>query len=184
MSYLLASAPIVEVLVRRSFLTGIDTAAEMSEYEPGYIFGFCARPSRVPAFQVMLHCGAQWAHVPLHMVCAKPCAPVDVLDLCWWDCFSSDFAVVELEMLRGMTVEIKDRHGGMHIGRYLFTVEWSGSWADIPDQHKNHHVIEGSEGHIFAYPNNKIRWHDASYGVPMPESAKDWKSNTRKWSVE
>lgn len=184
MSHLLASTPIIECLVRRSFLTGIDSPAAMTEYEPGYIFGFCARPGRVPAFQVMLHCGAQWAHVPLHMVCTKEWQPLDLKLLTWWDCFSADFEIVTLELLRGVQVELRDRVGTKHWGRYLFTVEWRGAWADIPDQHKNHHVIEGKNGHIFAYPNNKLRWIDASYNVPMPGSSKHWKSNTRQWSVE
>jgi hypothetical protein len=76
-------------------------------------------------------------------------------------------------------VTLKCRDTQPRVGNYLFTVDWQGSWADIPDQHKNHHVIAGEDGNIYAYPNNKILWHDASYNVPLPADAKDWQRNTR-----
>ena len=69
-------------------------------------------------------------------------------------------------------------------GNYLFTIDWRGLWADIPDQHKNHHIIAGRSGHLFAYPNNKLRFIDQSYIEDMPEESKHWRPNSRRWSVE
>lgn len=182
MSRLIADTPFVEVLLRKEFL--FDGEKGYGEYEPGYIFAFCARPGRVPAFQVMLHCGAQWAHVPIHMLCTRECRPVGFGIATWWDCFSNDFEVAELALLKNLRCEMRGRDGKTRGGNYLFTVDWQGRWADLPDQHKNHHIIAGADGNLYAYPNNKIRWLDASYTVDLPADVKDWKRNTRAWSAE
>lgn len=182
MSRLIANTPIVEVLLRKEFL--FDGERGYGEYEPGYIFGFCARPGRVPAFQVMLHCGAQWARVPIHMLCTRPCRPVSHEVATWWNCFSNDFEVADLELLKGLRCELRRRYLPPVEGNYLFTVDWQGSWADIPDQHKNHHIVAGADGNLYAHPNNKIRWLDESYLRPLPDDVKDWKRNTRSWSAE
>ncbi len=183
MSHLIGDTPIVECLVRKEFC--FDGERGHGEFYPGYVFGFCARPANIPAFQVMLHCGAQWAEVPIHMLALRACEPVEPGVACWWDCFSSDFEVVELALLKGLRCEMRDREGATRPGNYLFTVDWRGLWADIPDQHKNHHIIAGHDGNLYAYPNNKIRWLDASYvRGDMPEEAREWRPNSRRWSVE
>lgn len=182
MSRLLADTPFVEVLLRKEFC--FDGGSGHGGFYPGYIHAFSARPASVPAFDVMLHCGARWSAVPIHMLATRECEPIDPGIACWWDCFSNNFEVVELALLKGLRCQMRGRDGTVREGNYLFTIDWRGLWADLPDQHKNHHVIAGKDGHIFAYPNNKIRWIDQSYVVDMPEESKSWRPNSRRWSVE
>lgn len=185
MSELIADLPfILEVQVRDSFL--YDGESGHDGFTPGYLMGFRAVPGRVPAFQVMLQNGAQWANVPIHMLSTKPCAPIEPEIATWWDCFSSTFSIVRFSLAKNLRCTCRGRDGKVREGNYLFTVDWTGLWADIPDQHKQHHVIAAREGQLLAYPNNKVFWQDESYvdeeaqGKEMPR----YKPNSHEWSVE
>lgn len=179
MSHLIADTPITECLVRREMFSTRGAPV------PGYIFGFAGRANQAPAFQVMTEHGAQWARVPLHLLCWKPCEALPLFKLCWWDCFSDDFSVHAFDFLRGHACSCIDRAGQAMRGTYLFTVEWRGRWAEIPDQHKQHHMVKLTSGHFAMYPNNKISWQDGSWirGMRAP-GGKGWRTNNRSWSVE
>jgi hypothetical protein len=182
MSELIAPTPFINCYVRNEFL--FDQHEGHGDFTEGYIFGFRAIPARIPAFQVMLVNGAQWANVPIHQVVVKEGAPVLPPEVCaWWDCFSSRFEVVEFPLLKNLRCSCMGRDRQLRQGNYLFTVDWVGLWADIPDQHKQHHVIALQTGQIVAYPNNKVRWLDESYVDPSTEMPR-YRVNTRAWSVE
>lgn len=181
MALILADTPIIECVVRRQMFYDQDETKE--GFVPGYILGFCGRPGQAPAFQVMTEEGAMWARVPLHMLAAAPCDPLPLETLAWWDCFSDEFTVHAFDFLRGYACTAIDRDGTKRPGNYLFTVDWSGRWAEIPDQHKQHHFIRLDSGHFAMYPNNKLLWHDESWIVGM-KGKPDWSVNRHAWAIE
>lgn len=180
MSRILAPTPITRCLVRNEFL--FDQASGHGDYTEGYIFGFRARRAFIPSFQVMLVNGAQWANVPIHMLAVRECDALAPRVCSWWDCFSDEFEVVELLLLRNLRVSARGCDSTDREGNYLFTVDLSGGWAEVPDQHKQHHIIALKSGQLIAYPNNKLLWQDESYvdGTDIPRYA----ANSHAWSVE
>lgn len=177
---ILGPTPITPCKVRAEFL--YDLQSHKGEYVSGYIFGFRAVLGRVPAFQVMLETGAQWANLPIHALVQQECEelPMDVCSR--WDCFSDTFTVVELPLLKNLRCLCIGPDKVKREGNYLFTIDWQGLWAEIPDQHKQHHIIALKTGHIVGYPNNFILWTDPAY---YKETEKlEYLRNTRQWSVE
>ncbi len=167
-----------EVLVRDKYLFDNDS----KEYSQGYIVGISAIPQVAPMFQVMLDNGAMWAHLPLHSLAWKECEELSITELCWWDSFSDTFSVFKFDMLKGYKCSAKSRSKKIYDGEYLCTIDWKGRWADIPDQHKQHHFIKLENGNFGMYPNNKLYWKDESWikgTIP-----KDYKVISRYYSCE
>lgn len=178
----IADTPYTTAYVRDEFL--FDEQEGHGGFTLCTVFGFRAEPGRVPMFQVMLENGAQWARVPIHMLCNRPCDPLPLELSCWWDSFSRNCTVHEFAFLRNHAVNCYGRDGQIRKGNYLFTIDWShGGWSEIPDQHKNHHIIALTNGQWIAYPNNRLVWNDPSWtdnSKPIPK----WKSPSRTYSVE
>lgn len=97
---LLGDTPYTPCFVRNEFL--FDEKRGHGEFTPAVAFAFRAEPARVPMFQVMLDSGAQWARVPVHMICSKPCDPLPVEQSCWWDSYGYEFTVIALPFLKTM----------------------------------------------------------------------------------
>ncbi len=175
---ILCDTPTVECLVREEMFYDQECCGRFIQ---GYIFGFCGRTHQAPAFQVITHEGAQWARVPLHMLCWQQCEPLPLRDLCWWDCFSDDPTVHQFDFLKEQrcTALCRDKP---REGTYLFTVDWRGRWAELADQHKQHHFIKLNTGHFGMFPNNKLLWKDESW-ITRPRKI-DWKVNSHTWSCE
>ena len=173
--------PYTTAYVRDEFL--YDQQSGHGKFTLCTVFGFRAEPARVPMFQVMLENGAQWARIPIHALCTKPCEPLSLNLSVWWDSFSRHCEVREMQMLRNHRVEALGRDKVMRAGTYLFTVFWAnGGWAEVPDQSKDHHIIALDTGPWIAYPNNRLLWKDSSWitgDVP-----RDWKSPSTNYSVE
>jgi hypothetical protein len=129
----------------------------------------------------MLETGAQWANVPIHLITTKPVDPLPVNVATLWDCFSDTFEVVEMPLLKSIACVARGSDGEKRDGNYRFTIDWQGLWAEVPEQHKQHHVIELQSGHLIAYPNNKLLWKDPAY---FKEGPLDYRHNTHFWSVE
>lgn len=180
MSYLLASIDPLPVLVRDEFLYNLESGH--GKFSSGYAIGFRSVPGRVPSFQVLLGNGAQWASIPLHALCVKECPPEPLEELTWWDCFDYTFEYVKLDILSAMRCQLLTPAKKVHQGRYIATVDYHGGFADLPDQHKNHHLIALDSGHIAAYPNNKILWRDPSFITE--QKPPPYRVNTHVWSVE
>jgi len=178
---LLGETPYTPCYVRNEFL--FDEQKGFGEFTPAIVFAFRAEPSRVPMFQVMLESGAQWARVPVHMICSKPCEPLPLEQTCWWDSYGYEFSVVALPFLKNHSVTALGRDKVIREGNYLFTVDWMKTgWSEIADQHKNHHVIALDSGQWIAYPNNRLVWHDNAWITPAPN--KEWQTPTRDYFVE
>jgi len=175
----LGNTPIIDALVRNEFL--FDQKQGRGEFTGCYIMGFCAVPGRVPSFQIMLENGSQWARVPIHMLVTEPCDPLPLADLVYWDCYGYEFEVVRLDFLRGM--RCRNVLNAAVVGSYVFTVDWLiEGFSEIPDQHKNHHVIALESGHIAAWPNNRVQWLDPSWIKPI-EGNPGYQANSHAWSV-
>ena len=119
---LLGETPYLPCFVRNEFL--FDEQTGHGEFTPAVVFAFRAEPARVPMFQVMLDSGAQWARVPIHMICSKPCAPLPVEQSCWWDSYGYEFTVVALPFLKGHAVTALGRDG--QIRRATTCSAWTG----------------------------------------------------------
>lgn len=179
----LGPVPTREVLVRNEFF--YNEKRGHGQYTPAYLLGFCSLQGRAPSFQVMCHNGAQWARVPIHMLCTKESEPLPLSELCWWDCLGAQFSIATLPLLKNTHATCLTRTHQKLPGSYWFTVDYYGNelFDEVPDQHKNHHIIELASGHLAAYPNNRVLWSDPSYITPMTE-APDWEPVGKVWSAE
>ena len=178
---LLGETPYIPCFIRNEFFFNEERGR--GEFTEAVLFGFRAEPGRSLFFQVMLSSGAQWARVPIHMVCSQPCDPLPLDQCCWWDSYGYEFQVVALPFLKDHLVTALGRDGIIRTGNYLFTIDWMQSgWSEIPDQHKNHHVIVLKTGQWIAYPNNRLVWHDPSWITPAPN--REWKTPTKVYRVE
>ena len=178
----LVDTPYISAYVRNEYL--FNEQEGHGDFTPCTVFGFRAEPARVPMFQVMLESGAQWARVPIHMICSKPCEPLPLEVCVWWDSFSRHCTVHEFSFLRNHAVDCMGRDKKIRHGNYLFTIDWcNGGWSEIPDQHKNHHIIVEESGQWLAYPNNRLIWKDPSWirtDFPLPKR----KTPSRMYSAD
>ena len=176
-----ADTPYITAYVRNEFL--YDQQKGHGEYTLCTVFGFRAEPMRVPMFQIMLESGAQWARIPIHALCSKPCDQLPLRLCVWWDSFSRNCQVKEVPFLRNHRVKAIGRDGVQGGGTYLFTVFWcDGGWSEVPDQSKDHHIIALDDGQWIAYPNNRLLWVDPSW--INGEVPRDWHSPSTNYSVE
>ena len=132
--------PYITAYVRNEFLH--DHEKGHGEHTLCTVFGFRSEPMRTPMFQIMLENGAQWARIPIHALSSKPCPPMDLKLVCWWDSFSRNCQVKEIAFLRNHRVKAIGRDGVQRPGVYLMSVLWcDGGWSEVPDQSKDHHII-------------------------------------------
>lgn len=177
----MVDTPYTTAYIRNEFLH--DQQEGHGDFTLCTVLGFRAEPMRVPMFSVMLECGAMWARMPIHAICAKPCDPLPLNVCVWWDSFSRFCEVREMQFLRNHRVSGIGRDGVKRPGSYLFSVFWAnGGWSEIPDQSKDHHIIALDSGQWIAYPNNRLLWSDPSWiGGEIPRG---WKSPSQNYSVE
>lgn len=177
----LVDTPYTPAWVRNEFLFNQERGH--GEFTECMVFGFRAEPARVPMFQVMLENGAQWARIPIHALCSKPCPEMALPLVVWWDAFSRNCQVKEVAFLRNHRVKAIGRDGVQRLGTYLMTVFWcDGGWSEIPDQSKDHHIIMLDTGQWIAYPNNRLLWYDPSW--ISGEVPRGWKSPSTNYTVE
>jgi hypothetical protein len=182
---LIGETPYIPCYVRNEFFHNEEVGFGYGQFTKAVVFGFRAEPGRVPMFQVMLENGAQWARVPIHMLVSQPCSPLPLELTCWWDCYGYEFSIISFPFLKEHRVEAIGRDKKHRKGTYLFTIDWMKTgWSEIPDQHKNHHVIVLDSGQWIAYPNNRLIWSDDSWINPLTERPKKWKTPTKTYSVE
>ncbi len=182
MAYLVTDVPYTYLKVRAEFLH--DDQSGHGEYEDACLFGLTALEGRLPSFQVMLKNGAQWARLPLHAFVTEPCDPLPASALCLWDCLSYRVAVHPYRYLETLTCDVFCGDGVMRQGEYLWTLDWAESdYSETPDQHKCHHVIALTTGHLAAMPNNRLRWHEPSWIKPF-DTPPRYRVQTRVFTAE
>ena len=124
-----ADTPYTTAYVRNEFLH--DQQKGHGEFTLCTVFGFRAEPMRVPMFQIMLENGAQWARIPIHALCSKPCPELALPLTVWWDSFSRTCEIKEVAFLRNHRVKAIGRDGVQRAGVYLMTAFWAdGGWSE------------------------------------------------------
>jgi len=182
MPYLVADTPYTYCLVRREFVR--DGQDGHGEYVEGCIFGVTALEGRLPAFQVMLRDGAQFARLPLVAFCEKPSEYLEPPVVCLWDSLSYTVAVHQYAYLATLVADVFCGDGVERRGKYLFTLDWAESdYSEMPDQHKCHHLFWLDSGQLVAMPNNRVRWHEPSWVRPFT-ARPDYLVQTRVWTTE
>jgi hypothetical protein len=183
MSHLVEDTPFTYCYVRAEFL--YDLKKGHGKYVEACIIGVVALEGRAPAFTVMLRNGALWARLPLHALTTMRCySPLPLTTLCLWDCLSYDVTVHQYSYLTTLIADVFCGDGEVRHGKYLFTLDWcKSSYSEMPDQHKQHHILALDTGHLAAMPGNRLRWHEPSWVQPFTQKP-DYNVNTHEWTAE
>ena len=112
-------------------------------------------------------------------------------NLQFWNAFDNGIVCIEKNLISNMEFEVRPRYGGSFKGRYLFTLdnfharrdEPDYYFAEVPEEHKSHNIIELENGQIGAYPNNRCRLIDPSLTFHNMKTP-DFKVSTRWPDVE
>ena len=200
MTTLVANLPPTKVWVRREYLR--DLRDGEGEYTLGYWVTCKSLTGRALYFETYLtEYGALYDKLPISAFLSwdpdhphKPEPPkpdLPLTDLQFWNGFDTGLTVVEKNLIFNMDFEVMTRDNGIMKGTYLFTIdnyhahrnEPDFYFAESPDEHKSHNIIELENGQIGAYPNNRCRMTDPSlsnHDLKMP----DFKVSTRYFNVE
>ena len=200
MTTLVANLPPTKVWVRREYLR--DLRDGEGEYTLGYWVTCKSLTGRALYFETYLtEYGALYDKLPISAFLSwdpdhphKPEPPkpdLPLTDLQFWNGFDTGLTVVEKNLIFNMDFEVMTRDNGIMKGTYLFTIdnyhahrnEPDFYFAESPDEHKSHNIIELENGQIGAFPNNRCRMTDPSlsnHNLKTP----DFKVSTRYFNVE
>ena len=174
MSKLNTNIAYIRCFIRNSYLFSDFTIKELTEC---YIFGAKAIINKPLLFHCQLNNGAVFWSLPLSAFCMND--KFDVISenenarlsmLQWWDMQGNDITATVFTYLQGADVDLRRRDKSWVRGKYLFTID--DYYADnnslpsgyaIDSDSKCFHVIKGSDGNIYAYPNNFLRWHNLNF---------------------
>jgi hypothetical protein len=105
------------------------------------------------------HCGASYDKLTLYDISTKiPQIEYDLDVLQIWDCFSPNAYIFEKTFFNRCRVETFLKTKKLVEGNYLFTIDWEGYLADVPEEHKSANFIELENGQIAAQPNNRVKF--------------------------
>lgn len=200
MSTLVANVPPIKVWVRREYLR--DLRDGHGEHTLGFWVTVKCIPGRAIYFETYLpEYGAMFDKLPISAFLAwnsdspnEPQAPspdFPLQDLQFWDSFDHGLVVIKKNLVSNMEFEVRTRSNISVKGRYLFTIdnyhahrnEPDFYFAEVPDEHKSHNIIELENGQIGAYPNNRCRITDPSLSYAELKTP-DFKVSTRYFNVE
>lgn len=182
MPHLVDDVPFTYCLVRDEFLH--DQKQGHGEFTECCLIGVVALEGRAPMFTAMLRNGALWARLPLHAFCFAETGALPLSALCLWDALSYDVTVHQYAYLTTLRVDVFCGDGVTRAGEYLFTLDWcKSSYSEMPDQHKQHHLIKLDTGHIAAMPGNRLRWREPSWIRPYT-GRPAYRVNTHSWTTE
>jgi len=171
MAYIMGNVPYLKTYVRKQYLHNLTKGH--GEFVEAIAYGVrCVRSSSL-WFQCALGDPYGGAHflVPIKALCWQPCEePDDMTMIQPWDCFSSDFGVVEFDFLKkGAAYVLPNRTPG----QYHFTLDFTGTdLADDMEMHKHLHIVYQETGLIGAFPNNRVLMPDEAFWKPMDEGFK------------
>lgn len=170
MAYLNHDVPTFTCFIRNEFLYNHQSGH--GEYTPCDVHSVASMEKRVPLFEAFLENGVNWTRRPLHAFCHKKDAPRYPLNIhMYWDCFSPYIDVNVRNRLANLKAELIDYQNNRHSGIYMFTLDWGWenkagnldtNFSESPE-HKCAHVFSMDDGNYFAYPNNRIIWHDDAW---------------------
>jgi hypothetical protein len=170
------------------------THKESVGFVPCVWFGLVSYPGRMWGCTVMLESGAIYRNVPPHAIafCEKPKGIStehfgkyrwEPKDAQTWDCYGTDFTVLEYNYLQGLDCEVMANKEVFN-GTYLFTVAPVGdAYSAAPEQAKEFVFVKLDNGRLTIQPTNNVLFTDRSFtndeGWP-----KGLKRQTATWSCE
>lgn len=141
------------------------TAADPARYQPAVWFGLVSTPGRMWGCTVLLENGAVYRNLPPHALAFSPVpyARWTAQDAQKWDCYGTDFSVVEYSYLAGLRCLVKTR-ATTDKGRYLFSVAPVGDgFSAQPEQAKEFHVIALDNGRLTIQPTDRVVYEEKSF---------------------
>jgi len=151
-------------------------------WHDGTVHTVVAIEGRALSFNILLHSGANYSRAPIHLLRLGEAPEPDLAYQQPWDCLADECEVYENPTLSGLRVLMKNGQTGV----CLFTVDYPATgWAALPDQHKEHHLIAGDDGRLYAMPNNYLLWNErATVKDTNWSTAPRLERNDRIWSAE
>ena len=189
MPYLNHNIPTVTCLIRNEYLFNHEKGH--GEYTPADVHSVTSIEKRVPLFEAYLNNGVNWTRRPITAFCWKPCDPVPLEHAMYWDCFSPYIDVQIRQRLRGLRAKLITPSNTKECGEYMFTLDWGWENKSILDtnfsetpEHKCAHVFKMDNGNFYAYPNNRIIWHDDAWVYEPINKNPGYKIDLTIYSVE
>jgi hypothetical protein len=109
----------------------------------------------------------------------------------YWDCFSPYIDVQIRQRLRGLRAKLITPSNTKECGEYMFTLDWGWENKSVLDtnfsetpEHKCAHVFKMDNGNFYAYPNNRIIWHDDAWVYKPIDQNPGYKIDLNIYSVE
>ena len=189
MPYLNHSIPTITCLIRNEFLFNHEKG--FGSYTSCDVHSVASIEKRVPLFEAFLTNGVNWTRRPITAFCWKPCDPVPLEEAMYWDCFSPYIDVQVRARMKGLRAQLIDFQGQKKWGEYMFTLDWGWENKSILDtnfsetpEHKCAHVFKMDNGNFYAYPNNRIVWHDDAWVDTPIDKNPGYKIDLTVYSVE
>lgn len=161
-------------------------SSECPVFVPAVWFGLVSYPGRTWGLNVMLESGAVYRNLPPHAVSFTPSTPIwSVEESQTWDCYGTQFAVIEYPYLAGLDCKVRIRKTD-HEGQYLFTAAPFGDgFSAYPEQSKEFSFIRLGNGRLTIQPTNNILFVEKSFTRnPNLEFPKDLRRQKETWSCE
>jgi hypothetical protein len=150
---MLINLPTFSVLVDNAVITG----GAHSGYSEAYLVGARCIKSRPILFTVHLDNGALYAGLPINALYGLDSSKTHKLavhEAQPWSCLEAPANALTLTHLKDYEVHVQSP-AYKDLGRYLFTIDYSGEGlAQDPVQHKSHNIIATEHGPLVAMPNN------------------------------
>ncbi|MDA1095363.1 MAG: hypothetical protein O3A25_19190 [Acidobacteria bacterium] len=139
-----------------------------NRYEPAVWFGLVSTPGRMWGCTVLLESGAVYRNLPPQAICFVPDAdPLSPWQAQTWDCYGTDFAVVDYPYLSGLRCLVKTGDTTAQ-GRHLFAVAPVGDgFSAEPSQAKEFHFLALEEGRLTIQPTDRVVYEDRSFTGPL-----------------
>jgi hypothetical protein len=189
MPYLNHSIPTITCLIRDEFLFNHEKG--FGSYTSCDVHSVASIEKRVPLFEAFLTNGVNWTRRPITAFCWKPCDPVPLEEAMYWDCFSPYIDVQVRARMKGLRGQLINFQGQKKWGEYMFTLDWGWENKSILDtnfsetpEHKCAHVFKMDNGNFYAYPNNRIVWHDDAWVDTPIDKNPGYKIDLTVYSVE
>lgn len=160
---MLINVPIQKAYIKSEFISDSKVTGKLIE---GYVIAVRAIKSRPLLFTVHLENGAVYSGLPVSAICSSGFVidqelPLEAYQP--WSCLESPANAVMLDYLKDYTVKVP-RLGDWAVGRYLYTIDYSGEGlAQDPEQHKCHNIIAIKAGTWVAMPNNYCVFEDSHF---------------------
>jgi hypothetical protein len=147
---------------------------------------------RVPLFEAFLNNGVNWTRRPLMAFCWDTSAPTPKIEDCYyWNCFSPYINVNTRARMAGLSATLIKHNRQRIRGDYMITMDWSWEDKSIVDtnfsetpEHKCAHMFKVEDGNFYAYPNNRIIWHDDAWIDQPLQNNPGYKIDLNVYSVE